>query len=755
MGTQTRRVPLPHSERGPVFGAKSVGTPDPQERIEVTVYLRRKVALPPPGAKSVSREQFAGMYGADPDDVSLIQGFAHEYGLDVVDINVARRSVVLSGTVEALTSAFGATLQLQQIQGQVFRARTGTLTVPAELQSVVEAVFGLDNRPQAKPHLRVLKPASTFKPLKGSPLKSFTGSQVASLYKFPPGTDGTGECIALIELGGGYKAKNLQSYFQSIGLKPPQVTAVSVDKAHNHPTGDPSGPDGEVVLDIEVAGAAAPGAKIAVYFAPNTDRGFVDAITTAIHDNVNKPSVISISWGSAEDAWTAQARTQMDNAFQAAGTLNVSVFVAAGDDGSSDGESDSAAHVDFPASSPHVTACGGTRLTETNANAIADEVVWNDGPSQGATGGGVSQYFGLPTYQQQAKVPKSVNDGFVGRGVPDIAGNADPQTGYILDVDGQSITVGGTSAVAPLYAALVARVNQAKGSPAGFLNPILYASSMAPAGYRDIAKGNNGAYSAGPQWDACTGWGSVIGTALLAAVQGHKSPSVAPAVPTPIAVRPGSDRVPQHHTAPPASAPKAAARPTPPVPVTPRPVSQGRPAPVAAKSAHPSPPAPAASGRPMPHRGPQVAPGPSPLTAPTGGRPRPPVSPPPPRRAGIAPPSPRIPTSQPSRPQSGRPSPVNPMTPRRPVHGIPGKTPTPPSQTPRPGPAPVAPSVARPSRPAGGAPRPPAPRAAIQAKGRPAPPTHIPRKAPARSGIGTMQHQGPHAHAGSPPQRGK
>src|SRR4029077_3438103 len=178
----------------------------------------------------------------------------------------------------------------------------------------------------------------------------------------PDTANGAGQCIAIIELGGGYRTADLRAYFKSVNLKMPKVTAIGVDGGKNAPTGDPNSADGEVALDIEVAGAVAPGAKIAVYFAPNTDRGFLDAITTAVHDKKRKPSVISISWGAAEANWTAQAMQSFDQAFQAAAVMGVTVCCASGDNGSPDGEQDGKNHVDFPASSPFALGCGGTRL---------------------------------------------------------------------------------------------------------------------------------------------------------------------------------------------------------------------------------------------------------------------------------------------------------------------------------------------------------------------------------------------------------
>jgi len=292
-----------------------------------------------------------------------------------------------------------------------------------------------------------------------------------------------------------------------LNITKPSVKAVAVDGGKNSPS-TADGADGEVMLDIEVAGSVAPGANIVVYFTPNTDQGFLDAITQAIHDTQNKPSVISISWGSAEVNWTQQALDNFNEAFKTASALGVSICVAAGDSGSRDGETDGKVHVDFPASSPYVLACGGTKLS-VSGNQITSEVVWHES-SDSASGGGVSTYFPLPDYQTNANVPLELDTQFKGRGVPDVAADADPDTGYKVLVDGQEMVIGGTSAVAPLMAGLIALINEKSGKPAGFINPQIYAD---PSLCRDITSGNNkttsanSGYTAGEGWDACTGLG--------------------------------------------------------------------------------------------------------------------------------------------------------------------------------------------------------------------------------------------------------
>ena len=356
------------------------------------------------------------------------------------------------------------TLHNYQAADQKFHGFTGSVSLPQEHAGVVEAVLGLDGRRIAKPHLRVLSDPSAAS-------VTYTPMQVAALYSFPSGVNGAGETIGIIELGGGYNESDISTYFSGLNLTPPEVVSVSVDGGTNAPT-TPDSADGEVALDIELAGGIAPGAKIAVYFTANTEQGFTDAITTAVHDTTNNPSVISISWGAPESSWTQSGLTAMDDACQSAAALGVTITVAAGDNGSSDGASGN--NVDFPASSPHVLGCGGTTL-EDSGTTISSETVWNDGSAGGATGGGVSNDFALPDWQANAGVPASTSASG-GRGVPDVAGDASPETGYNILVDGQQEVVGGTSAVAPLWAGLIALINQQRGTPVGFVNPTLYAN---------------------------------------------------------------------------------------------------------------------------------------------------------------------------------------------------------------------------------------------------------------------------------------
>ena len=508
--------------------------------------MRRRAPLPSTALSGpgLSPEAFAAAYGADPADVRAVAERFAALGLEVVQIDAASRRLRLRADVATMERVFGTSLEAGPATAApdgvaAYRIRSGGLSIPADLDGIVTAVLGLDDRPQSRSRFRIASPRAVS--------VSYTPVELAKIYDFPAAVDGSGQTIAIIELGGGFAQSDLDAYFAGLGVPTPSVSAVGVDGAVNVAGGDPSGADGEVLLDIEVAGAMAPGADLVVYFAPNTDAGFLDAVSQAAHATPT-PVAISISWGQSENDWTAQARQAMDAAFADAAALGATVTCAAGDDGSTDRAQDNAAHVDFPAASPHALACGGTRLDADPATgAVRAETVWNNGVGNGATGGGYSVTFARPDYQQKLTTPPaqrtvataaalstSASPEAVstatgaspatiapgkGRGVPDVAAVADPQTGYQVLVDGRRQVIGGTSAVAPLWAALIARLAQATGQKFGLIQPMLYAAEPTQAAatgnaFRDITQGNNGAYAAGPGWDACTGLGVPIGSKL-------------------------------------------------------------------------------------------------------------------------------------------------------------------------------------------------------------------------------------------------
>lgn len=479
-------------------------------RDETALFAKMNTLGDPDARRKLMAHARETLYGPD---IRALTDYANHHGLTVLESSAARRLVRVSGTPRAIEAAFGTKLELYKSGTETFRSHAGELHLPDALHGIVESVLGLDDRAIA--HTRIVRP-------RAAQPGGLEPNKLATLYDFPTGVDGTGVTIALIELGGGYSATDNQAAFKAMGLKTPRVVAVSVDGARNKTGSDA---DGEVALDIQVAGGVAPGAEIAVYFAPNTDAGFSDAISQAAHDGTTKPSVISISWGGPESSWSAQAVSAMNSALQDAAAMGISVYVASGDSLATDGVDDGMAHVDFPASSPWAIGCGGTHIA-VSGNTISAEMVWNDSlEGGGGTGGGISDLFSIPAFQNTVTLPPSVNGGRKGRGVPDVAGNAAPGSGYLVVVGGKKEVVGGTSAVAPLWAGLTALINQKAAVPVGFLPDFLYGQIKIGRKLTvEITSGNNKpantqiGYQAGPVWNACTGLGRPDGKALFGAL---------------------------------------------------------------------------------------------------------------------------------------------------------------------------------------------------------------------------------------------
>jgi kumamolisin len=496
---------LPGSERPSPVGMQQTGPVDRDEPVTVSIYLHPPTGREDPsalGATFTDRATLRAQRSQDhADDFAQIASFAEQAGLTLVETDPARRLARLSGPAAAFEAAFETRLHRYEGHGQACRARTGKLHLPELLVDRVAAVLGLDTRavatPKIVPHRGPMPPAG------------FLPTDIARLYGFD-NAQASGQCVGIIELGGGYTDDDNRTAFGAMGLPVPDIVAVGVDGAQNNPA-DTSGANGEVALDIQVVGGVAPGARIVVYFAPNTSQGFADAISQAVHDEVNKPSAISISWGSAEQGWSGQALAAMSQAFADAATLGVTVTAASGDSLATDGVVDGKPHVDYPASDPNVLGCGGTRIT-ADAEAITGETVWKS--NGGGTGGGVSTLFAKPAYQTKANVPEpGTRKG--GRGVPDVAGDADPDSGYRIVTAGQTGIIGGTSAVAPLWAGIAAVLNAKRANPVGLLQPQLYANTDA---LDDVVSGDNKSdaigYSAAQGWDPCTGLGSPDGAQL-------------------------------------------------------------------------------------------------------------------------------------------------------------------------------------------------------------------------------------------------
>ncbi len=519
---------------------------NPNRWIELTVGVRRLKQLPdlsaldgkqPGERKYMTRDQLRNEYGSDPAAVKAIENFAAAHHLTVTRNEPASARLGIGGTVADISGAFGVTLfDYSHPKLGDFHARTGPVMLPTDVGNAITGVFGLNNHRVMRraPHRQRAVAAGTSSGSRSHPW--FYPTDLAPIYNFPAADAGS-QCIGLLEFGGGVNQSDIAPYFQKIGVTPPNIQIVAVDGVDTDPASDPDSTE-EVMLDVEVAGALAGGAKVAVYFSTFDEKGLVDILSAVINDSTNDPGVLSVSWGLDENQpfgnqvlWSPAAIDHVNQSLLAVAQLGITVCVSTGNDGSEAQVQDGHAHVNFPASSPYVLAVGGTSLharKASNGEMSITEVVWNDGPGSG-TGGGVSDITPVPSWQEGI-VPRSINTpNFAGRAIPDVAANADPATGYRVMIGGKLTTVGGTSASAPLWGSLITRINALNGARAGNFNALLY-STIGPAKVlRDITTGNNdtdglldGQFQAGPGWDACTGWGVPNGANLLAAL---KSPA--------------------------------------------------------------------------------------------------------------------------------------------------------------------------------------------------------------------------------------
>jgi kumamolisin len=530
---QHSHVVLPGSRRPRVADATRVGDVDPQAPIELTLTLRGP-DLPEPG-EPVSREDFARDFSASQADVDAVRASMERAGLTVEDASAETRSVTVSGSAEQVEAAFrpGLGIYHSAAQGE-YRGREGQLQVPAELAGIVTGVFGIDERRVA--HRRAVAPVAPDAAPAAAP-PGMGPKELETHYNFPPG-DAKGQTIAIAEFGGGVLMGDLDEYCGTHGRPVPHVRTVGVAGAHSLTVAeinalplqqrrDAIGASEEVMLDVEIVAGLCPAAEIVVYFAPFTQKGWVDLINAVIKSHPTAVT-LSISWGLAEDdpSWMTTALTEINDRLRAAAVLGITVCVASGDDGSGDQMNDSRAHVDFPSGSPNVLSVGGTELDG------ATEVVWWDAPGDrahkgGSTGGGVSDHFARPAWQDVHVA--SLNKGSIdGRVIPDVAALA-RAPGYSIVFNGTASASGGTSASTPLWASLIARIAAANAPrKVGFLTPRLYADGKGgkpgAVACKDITSGDNRSpkpgvgYQAGPGFDAVSGWGVPDGQALQRAL---------------------------------------------------------------------------------------------------------------------------------------------------------------------------------------------------------------------------------------------
>lgn len=525
--------------------------------VRVSLYLRRRSARDDaetpvtPEGRHLTHDEFEAVHGAHPEDMQRVLEFAAAHEMEVLDQDPLKRRVRLKGTPDQIKKAFNVDLLYFERPDGRHHGHEGPVHVPESLEGIVTSVFGLDTRPVARkqsprptePRHRTPTPRRAPARRKSTPLPKLnphlTPLDVGKAYNFPSHLDGSGQCIGLVQLDGGFDPDELKTYFAQLGVDFDVDKQLTTHGENRYGKGAFK-MDAEVTMDIELAASLAPGAKFVVYFAEDnsTDaRSFVDTVIDAIHDKKHTPSVVSISWASPEYAWadadggrSSEAQEMAEQIRDAAEHLRVTVCVSSGDYGSlgSDPsewpECEDYLQVTFPGSVPHALACGGTTLHAPKGR-YARETAWEEST------GGISAFFERPGFQKTANVPPVPDDGyrpgFKGAGVPDVAGHAELyKPGYMVLVHGHwapdpdfldGMGGGGTSAAAPVWAALVARLSQGLGRRLGFLNPELYAL-MGTKAFHPITEGKNGddgRYDAGPGWNAVTGLGTPNGMELL------------------------------------------------------------------------------------------------------------------------------------------------------------------------------------------------------------------------------------------------
>lgn len=525
---QAKLTALPGTDTEPLRGARRTRTTRSREPLTLTLRLRSRAD--DPGALErtlddilagrrapLDRATFADEFGARREDIAAVRRFAKKNGFQVKAVSVAKRTLRITGTRGRLATAFGVDTVRYRLDAAEWNSFTGAIHLPPELVDRVTGVFGFDDRPDLSRHRSGAMAASA----PPEPKISYTAPEVANLYRYPKHLDGSGQSIGVIALGGGYRESDMRTYFDTLGIPMPTIRWKSVHGARNAPDGPTAAYDGEVTGDVQTVGAIAPGAKITVYFGHNTMRGFLEAVSEAVHDTESQNTVLSISWGQSEEHWRHNLLEAFNHVLLEAATLGVTVCCSSGDHGAYADANDRVPQVNFPGASPYALACGGTTLVGKRRTIVAERVWDND---TGASGGGVSTKFALPPWQQASRVPKTAR-GFQGRGVPDVAANADPLTGYRCYLNGKWGVGAGTSAAAPVWAGLVARINQQCGAPVGLLAPVIYgrydalrdAEAIVP-----VTKGTNGTYRARKGWSCCTGLGTPRGDKLCRALSARK-----------------------------------------------------------------------------------------------------------------------------------------------------------------------------------------------------------------------------------------
>jgi kumamolisin len=554
------RIPLarsarvsPESLHPPLTSRAATGT------VEVTLVLRHGKPLPTveelcadPPRRHLTHDEFEATYGTTDKDLATVRRFAKTHGLRVLSEHRGLGLMRLAGPAKAVRDALGVALRRYTHGSLSYLSHADPVALPGSLRDVVEWVFGLDTRPLVT-HSAASLPVPVRVAAEAG-LRSYPATRVAELYRYPA-SQGEGQCVGIIELTGGYDPADLAAYLEWMGVErePPVLVGP------NQPRRVGVAANAEVTMDVELVASVCPKARVVVYNANSQDYSLSDyhrVFAQAISDKENRPSVLTTSWSFYEGSLIQQGdEAAFERLFRAAALLGITVCAASGDLGSqvpvqggSPTDAITLAATSYPAASALVLGCGGTTLVSVGDS--FQEHVWNRlgeamsvgmlgaQAAAGASSGGVSAMNALPLYQQGLDVPHQVSTSWKGgvfervsrtpgRGVPDVAANADLHTGYQIVFNGQRGVAAGTSAAAPMWAALVTLLNEALGERVGFLQPRLYAlvSEGQPV-VRRVTRGGNGAYfaSADSLWNACTGLGTPDGQALLDGLRGQSRP---------------------------------------------------------------------------------------------------------------------------------------------------------------------------------------------------------------------------------------
>jgi uncharacterized repeat protein (TIGR01451 family) len=490
--------------------------------------------------KYLTTDEFNARFAPSEEDYNRVIAHAKELGLSISGTHSNRLLLNAIGSAEAVQNGFNLHLHHYQLpNGRKFHAPSNDPEFPEEIAAIVKGVVGLDNHAVRRPYHYCKETGEIFvtrsepNAFPSGPGGGFAPADLMTSYNLVgTPTDGSGQAIALFELAS-YQASDINTYTSHFNLPPAKLKNVLVDG------GSGTGINAEVTLDIELALALAPQSEIYVYEGPNSDQGVLDTYNKIATDNIAKQ--VSTSWGLGENLSTKQFLQSENAIFQQMAAQGQSIYAAAGDSGAYDDYSSThsqALVVDDPASQPYIVGVGGTHLSvNPNTGAYASESIWNNGLGNGAGGGGISTIWPIPSWQSKVATVSSKTT----RNVPDVALNADTNSGYAIYHGGRWNIYGGTSCAAPLWAAFTARVNQAlaaaKKPLLGFANPVLYTIGLGASyttDFHDVTSGNNLHYAAAVGYDNASGWGSFNGANLFASLT-----SSAPA-PTPTPTPPPS-----------------------------------------------------------------------------------------------------------------------------------------------------------------------------------------------------------------------